>query len=212
MIDELITRLADDLKPVPSSALVRRLALAVLLGLAASAVLMVGLLGLRPDLRDATGTVIFWIKSGYTGGLSLAGIWAVERLGRPGQSGRLPLTVALAILLAMALAAIVDYGVAPVATRRTIVLGSSALICPFNIMALAVPFLISGIILMRQLAPTNLTLAGASAGLMAGALGAWVYSFHCTEEGLPFLALWYSIGVVAVMSIGAVLGKVLLRW
>ena len=59
---------------------------------------------------------------------------------------------------------------------------------------------------------TDPTLAGLSAGLMAGALGAWVYSFHCTESGMPFLALWYSLGIAAVMLVGAIAGRLLLRW
>jgi len=47
---------------------------------------------------------------------------------------------------------------------------------------------------------------------MAGALGAWVYSFHCTEAGLPFLTLWYSLGIAAVVLVGTVAGRLLFRW
>src|SRR5262249_48509947 len=151
-------------------------------------------------------------KSGYTAGLGLAGIWATERLSRPGQSGRLPLIVASGLLIAIVAASVIDYALAPVAARRTMLLGSSALVCPFYIVGLSLPVLVAGIILLRRMAPTNLMLAGGAAGLMAGALGAWVYSFHCTEEALPFLAIWYSLGVAAVVALGAALGKSLLRW
>ena len=64
-------------------------------------------------------------------------------------------------------------------------------------------------------APRRANQAGlgrAAVGLAAGALGAWVYSFHCTEGGLPFLALWYSLGIAAVTAAGALAGRVLLRW
>ena len=91
-------------------------------------------------------------------------------------------------------------------------MGSSALVCPLYIMALSFPFFAVVMAFMRRLAPTELTLAGAAAGLLAGGLGAWVYSFHCTEGGLPFLAVWYSLGVLAVALAGALLGRSLLRW
>lgn len=153
------------------------------------------------------------MKLAYTAGLALAGIWATERLGRPGISGRAPLILAVGLLLALVAGSVVDYALAPVTARRAMLLGSSALICPFYIAALSLPPFIAVIVLMRRLAPTNLTLAGAAVGLTAGPLGAWVYSFHCTEEGLPFLALWYTTGVAAVVAaLGALLGRTLLRW
>jgi cytochrome oxidase assembly protein ShyY1 len=37
-------------------------------------------------------------------------------------------------------------------------------------------------------------------------------SFHCPEAGLPFLAIWYSLGIAAAATVGALLGKTLLRW
>jgi len=210
--DDLIARLVDDLKPVPAHALCRRLLFAVLLGLAVSMLLMAMWLGLRPDLREAAGTTIFWIKSGYTAGLGVAGLWAVEQSSRPGRHGRWPLSMVLTIVAVTVAASIVDYALAPEEARPWMLMGSSALICPFLIVALSVPFFAAGIAFMRRTAPTRLTVAGASVGLAAGALGAWVYSFHCTEGGLPFLALWYSLGIAVVTAAGALLGRALLRW
>jgi hypothetical protein len=54
--------------------------------------------------------------------------------------------------------------------------------------------------------------AGFAAGLLAGGAGAWVYAFHCTESGLPFITLWYSAGILATALLGAVIGRWLLRW
>jgi hypothetical protein len=71
--------------------------------------------------------------------------------------------------------------------------------------------LVALMIFLRRMAPTSLSQAGAVAGLAAGGLGAWVYSFHCTEWGVPFLAVWYSLGVVAVMLVGALAGRIALR-
>ena len=76
----------------------------------------------------------------------------------------------------------------------------------------ALPTLLATFWALRQLAPTRLTLAGAGAGLFAGGVGAFVYCFHCTESTAPFIAIWYTLGVVLTMAVGAVLGRYLLRW
>lgn len=212
MSDPLIARLVEDLRPVSAHAVAGRFLAVVALGFVVSAALMIAWLGVRPDLSAAAGTAIFWIKAGYTGALALAGIWATEQLARPGHSGKPPLILGSGIILALGAAAVIDYMLAPISARRIMLLGSSALVCPFYIAGLSVPFLVGNIILVRRLAPTNLTLAGAATGLMAGGLGASVYAFHCTEEGVPFLALWYTAGVAVVVCVGAALGKRLLRW
>jgi len=212
MSDELINRLAVDLKPVRTTALVERLALAVVAGLVLSAVAMWFWLGPRPDMAEATGTAIFWIKMGYTAILGLLGVWAVERLGRPGMSGRAPLACALAVFLLIMAAAIIAYTSAPAAARAPMLMGSTAAVCPLYVVALSLPLLVTVLTFMRKMAPSNPVWAGAGTGLATGALGACVYSFHCTEQGLPFLASWYSLGIVAVVALGALLGRLLLRW
>ena len=87
----------------------------------------------------------------------------------------------------------------------------AASVCPYYIIALSAPLLVATLAFMRRLAP-NQPLAGAAAGLATGGLGAWVYPFHCTEPGLPFLATWYSLGIAIMMVFGAVLGRFVLRW
>jgi len=51
-----------------------------------------------------------------------------------------------------------------------------------------------------------------SPDLSPGALGATAYAFHCAEESVPFIALWYGALVAICGVIGAVLGPRLLRW
>jgi hypothetical protein len=65
---------------------------------------------------------------------------------------------------------------------------------------------------MRSLAPTRLTLAGAVAGLLAGAAGTFIYAFHCNESAAPFVVIWYTLGIAAVGVLGALMGRSLLRW
>ena len=65
---------------------------------------------------------------------------------------------------------------------------------------------------LRSLAPTKLTLAGGIAGMLAGAVGTFIYAFHCNESAAPFVAIWYTLGIAAVGVVGALFGRVLLLW
>jgi hypothetical protein len=38
------------------------------------------------------------------------------------------------------------------------------------------------------------------------------YALHCTDDSLPFIALWYGGAIVMCTLAGAVLGPRLLRW
>ncbi len=95
---------------------------------------------------------------------------------------------------------------------RHLVMGHSADVCATNILLVAAPSLIAAFWALRQLAPTRLGLAGAGAGLFAGAAGAFVYAFHCTEASAPFVAVWYTLGIALTTAIGAFLGRWALRW
>jgi uncharacterized membrane protein YfcA len=58
----------------------------------------------------------------------------------------------------------------------------------------------------------DLKRTGAMAGLVAGALGATAYAFHCGDDSIPFIAIWYGAMVALCAFIGALLGPRLLRW
>ena len=92
------------------------------------------------------------------------------------------------------------------------ILGDSAAKCPFLITLIGVPVFIAYLWILRGLAPTRLRLAGAAAGFGAGSAGALVYSLHCPELAAPFIGIWYLLGMVIPMTIGAMLGPRLLRW
>jgi hypothetical protein len=44
------------------------------------------------------------------------------------------------------------------------------------------------------------------------AIGAAAYAFHCPDDSLPFIALWYGASIAFCAGIGAVLGPRVLRW
>ncbi|NKK92537.1 DUF1109 family protein [Rhizobium leguminosarum bv. viciae] len=210
--EDVIDSLVRDLKPVPRHALERRFALAILPALAISLLLMLVVVGLRTDMAQALMLPVFWIKSAYNALLAIAAFAAVYRLYRPdGSEGRF-FGVAAAIVLALAVMAVIQLALSPAASYPVLVLGSSALHCPLLIFALAMPILIANTWVLRGGAPSNLGVTGFIAGIAAGASGAWVYSWFCTENGLPFVTLWYSLGILLTGAIGALLGPRLLRW
>jgi hypothetical protein len=91
-------------------------------------------------------------------------------------------------------------------------LGDTWRVCPFRILALAAPIFAVVLWAMRRTAPTRPALAGAAAGLLAGAIGATVYGLYCEEASAAFVVAWYSLGIAACAAIGAAVGARLLRW
>jgi hypothetical protein len=212
MSGDLIDRLVADLAPVPAHAAARRLAIGIGAGLAVSAVLMLLWLGLRPDMMPAMGTAAFWIKFAFTALLAVAGVAAASRMARPGGLASAPVAVTVAVLATITMLALAQFASAPETEHPALLLGISALVCPWYILALSLPVLAGAFWAMRGLAPTRLTLAGAMAGLAAGGIGAWVYSFHCIESAVPFVAIWYTLGIAGATLAGALLGRFALRW
>ncbi len=208
---ELIAALAAGAGPTSPVPAARRVVLASLLGAAAALVVLVEWLGPR-SLGEAVRTGPFWMKAFYTLALALAGLIAVERLGRPGvKLGRAPL-IALAAIAAMAVLAGVETARARPRELGDLWLGHTWQSCSLHIVALAAPVYLGVVWALRRLAPTRLALTGAAAGLLAGAAGATVYGLHCDETAALFVLTWYTLGVAACAVLGALLGTRLLRW
>jgi hypothetical protein len=65
---------------------------------------------------------------------------------------------------------------------------------------------------LRQGAPEHPALAGAAAGLFAGAIGAHLYATHCPDDSPLFVAAWYTLAIAFVVGTGALAGSRCLRW
>jgi hypothetical protein len=190
----------------------RRLAAAAATGAILAAPLMLWLVGLNPDLAAAARVPMFWVKFVFVAAIAIgAGLLAV-RLARPGQRlARAPLlvvtpTVAMWLLAAAALAA------ATAAERPALIWGATWSSCPLYVLLLSLPTLCAALWVLRSLAATRPRLAGGAAGLLAGAVGALVYTLHCPELGAPFLGIWYVLGMLAPALLGAALGPRILNW
>ena len=210
--EELIESLSASPVKVAPGAAGRRVAVGLGLGGAASAALMLVWLGLRPDLPQAVTTPMFWMKFGYAAVTGLITAAVLIRLSKPAaRIGALPFAAAAPFAVVVAMAAMRFVQTAPDA-QRALLMGHSSMICPWRIAAIGLPLLAGAVWAVRGLAPTRLALAGLAAGGCAGALGAMVYSFACNETSAPFLAIWYTCGMVIVALLGALGGSRMLRW
>lgn len=212
MSDDLLDRLTADLKPTPPRALQARLFGWAGLGVILSAVIMLAWLGPRPDMMEAPGTMMFWTKFAYTTCFAVIGGIAALNLARPGGTLRRQVIILAILVLLVGAGGLLQVALMGPDQMGRLVMGGTALRCPFYIVALSAPIYAAIVFAMRRAAPTNPTLAGFAAGLFAGGAGVWVYAFHCTESGMPFIAIWYTAGVLATALLGAAIGRFALRW
>ncbi|MEO7726910.1 MAG: DUF1109 domain-containing protein [Burkholderiales bacterium] len=209
--DDLITILASGAAVEPH-AWQRRYLLALGWGLSFTMLLMVILLGVRADSAEAVHFPMFWLKLAFPSVLLMGALLATVRLSRPGgRLGRAPLAVAAPVIAVWLISAMVLINAAP-AERQQLIFGNTWMSCPLTIAALSVPLFGALIWAMRGLAPTRVALAGAAAGLLAGAGGALIYALHCPEMGAPFLGIWYVLGMAIPAAMGAVIAPWTLRW
>jgi hypothetical protein len=172
---------------------------------------MITLLGPQP-LGSVAALPMFWVKLGLPLVIVIAATLLVARLARPGaRLAAAPVLVALPFAAVWGLA-IVVWLRTPAVLRPALVFGDTWRWCPWLIAGLALPSFIAVLWALKGLAPTRLRLAGAAAGLLAGAVGAMVYAFHCPELAAPFIGLWYVLGMSLPAAAGALLGPWLLRW
>jgi hypothetical protein len=210
--EDLVSLLSNGAEAVDFKAPVRRWRLALAGGALIAFFLTAGLLKLNPTLWHDALKPMFWVRESYCALLGVLGIVAVVRLARPGSRlGVAPLYI-LGVVIAMWALAVVIIVVASPQNRARLILGQTAVYCPFLIALVAAPLLMALLWVMRSLAPTRLRWAGAASGFAAGSIGALVYTLHCPELAPPFLAIWYLLGMLIPTAVGAWLGPRLLRW
>jgi hypothetical protein len=209
--DDLIAELSGAARPVPRHADLLTLARGLIPGALIAFAFVALALGLRRDVGEAMQDWQYWAKFAYGLATAIAGFVVVKRLSHPGlAAGNRALLLGVPFA-AIAVAAIGQWTSAPPQAHHALMFGHSALVCPWLIVTVSLPVLAGTIWAMRKLAPTD-PMAGAAAGLFAGALGAWIYAFHCDESSLVFVTLWYTAGILLTGALGYFSGRVLLRW
>jgi hypothetical protein len=210
--DQLIDALAAAAGPVDRRAPMRQLLLAAAAGLALAGVLMLALLGLNPALADDAQQTMFWAKLAFIAAAVSAGLLAAHTLARPGAPLARPAWLVAAPFAALWLFAGTALWLTAPGERTAVLMGDTWQACPLNVALLSAPALALALRAMRGLAPTRLRLAGAAAGLLAGAIGALAYTLHCPELTLPFIGAWYVLGMAIPVTVGAAVGTRVLQW
>jgi hypothetical protein len=209
--DQLIQAIAAD-GPIPGRSLAARMALALLLGGAAAAVLFGLMLGVRGDLAQVALTWRFALKVIIATAAFIAALWAIARLSRPEARMRDVAAVLSAPLLLLAGCVVLELLTVRPDHWMTGAIGSNSRICLVSIPLLAAAPLAALLTAVRVGAPVSPAAAGAVAGLAAGALGAALYATHCIDDSPLFVALWYTPAIALVILAGALAGRLVLRW
>jgi hypothetical protein len=210
--DRLIEMLGTNVEPVNRQVLPTSLALAVLLGGVAAFCLMLGTVSFRSDLAAPASLTFVAVKLLFALTVIGAGLAFLRRAMRPGQDTHRSFQFAFLPFLVIGLAAVSELALGFTTAPHPMTTGTHWLLCLYCIPLFAVIPFISVVWALRLGAPTNLTRAGAVAGLVAGAVGAAAYAFHCPDDSLPFIALWYGASIAFCAGVGAMLGPRVLRW
>lgn len=207
--DDLVQALVADRAAVQRP-IASQCAWALGIGLVVSATAFLVVLGPRPDIAWAAHTVRFDVKIVEVVLLAATAVALVLRVARPGAvTGWQIVALAPALLL---IAVVAELIAVPSGQWLVRMVGSNSMICLTAIPSLSLPLLAAFMIVLKRGAPTSRTAAGAIAGLAAGGLAAVLYATHCTDDSPLFVAVWYSIAIGGVTMVGALLGRVLLRW
>ena len=210
--DDLVAMLSTNVEPIGRGLVGRTISIAAAAGAAIALGFMLVGLGVRADLTTTRATIFLLLKVAFALAVVGVAIRYLTRLARPGaERGISPLTIAVPFAAIVLLGAI-SLGVAPSSHWNRMIVGDEWLECLLSIPIIAiVPFAVT-IFAVRRAAPTNLVRTGAVAGLIAGGVSAMAYALHCTDNSLPFVAVWYGGTIVLCTLAGAALGPRLLRW
>ena len=164
------------------------MAVAVALPVAVGAIL-VGL-GPRTGLSTVGAWTFLFLKIAFATAIVGAAATYLIRLSRPGGALKHDTLVVILPFLVIVALALVSLGSAPVSHWDRMVAGDEWLECLLSIPIIAIVPLALTMWAVRQVAPTDLRRAGAFAGLVASGVSAVAYALHCTDDSLPFVAVW----------------------
>lgn len=86
------------------------------------------------------------------------------------------------------------------------------MICPWIVLALAMPIFAGLLWSFRRLAPTRPRGGGGGGGAVGGAFAATIYCVHCAEVSAIFVPTWYSFPSCRPPGWARSLGPRVLRW
>jgi hypothetical protein len=212
---QLIDLLSANLEPVGSVHFARILLAAMIAGAVAAFAMMLATVGPRADLGSTIHLAWTALKESFAISVIAIATPLLLKSMRPGlEKETRSALILVPFLAAIAAAFALLLFVAPEAwsAMLTGATSSSPTRCLLCIVFFAVAPFVLLVWALRQGAPTQLSLSGAIAGVVAGGLGAAAYAFACPSDTIPFIAVFYGSAIAICAFIGAQLGPRLLRW
>ena len=213
--DKAIEGLVGGLKPVQSLNATRLWVSAGALLCVLSACIL-SMMGLRPDIHAAleSGTQ-FW-KSGVFILLALAGVWGINGLSRPAlRPSKIPylLLVGGAIILIAQFTLQSSGGSAFGLFNTALDKASYGWSCFLTVSSGGIAsFFTLWAIWLRKTASAFPQRLGFAAGALCGSLTALVYSMHCMQDNIAYIALYYGGSIFVLGGLGALFGRFSLKW
>jgi hypothetical protein len=169
-------------------------------------------LRIRPDLMNGAVWPAVSVKVLAAGLLAILAVRLALVLSEPGRSSRrwrrgllvVPALLAFALAVELARVGLIDW--------QARLAGMNQLRCIVVIPLLSLLPLLGLLVALRQGAVTRPGLAGSVSGLAATGIGATFYSLNCTDDSMLFVLAWYTLAALIVAIIGAILGRLMLRW
>jgi hypothetical protein len=207
--DDLISALSRDARRTGPT-VHRRIAIALAVATVTAFGLLVASLGVRPDLAAASTTMLFSLKMLLVATLAVAAFALVRASARP--EAELPKTVLLVPVLLLVFGIGHEIATQVPANLPARLVGRNWGVCLVAIPLLGLLPLAAILTAMSAAAPRSATLAGALSGLAAGAVAAFFYGLHCTDDSPLFVATWYSLAIGMLTVTGAAVGRRTLAW
>jgi hypothetical protein len=208
---EFIAALAADPVPEPIR-LGRRIAAALAMGLLGSLAIYALMLGPRPDIAAASGTMRFWMKFVDSFAFASPSLLLTLRLARPDAKPRALAVWLIAPFILLAAGVLVELVVVPQSEWMSRLMGHNAMHCMIMIPMLAAPILAALMVALRAGAPLHPALTGALAGAASGGIAALFYASSCPDDSPLFVTTWYPLATLICMGVGALAGRRFLVW
>lgn len=208
---ELIEQLSRDARPVPRHTIDLRVGGGMICGAAATLIMVIALVGIRPDVAPASMTTPFWVKAAYAACYGLLGYLLVRQLATPETQVPRGLWIAAVPAGLLMIGAVGEWNSINGAVQNELLVQKSWRAVPI-IVALAVPVYAGVAWAFGRLAPTKLWAAGAAAGLASGGIAATLFSLTCQEVSPTYLLTRFTAAIAIVVAAGAIAGPRMLRW
>lgn len=211
--DDLIRALAADLEGMSPGTALRPLWADLVLATAVMAVPSFAViwfgLARSPHLAHGLGLTLGTTVAA-AGLLGAGALAAVAAAARPEARLRTGWAVIPALLMAGGI--VVELARAGTGGWWQRLVGDQPLACLACVFLLSLPMLGGMLLALRRGAPARPRATGAMAGLAAGGFAAAMYTLHCPEGSLMFIAAWHIPAILLVAGLGAWAGGRLLRW